>query len=196
MIHTRTFLLCTACLALTLPTAAMATDANGALSRQPDKLTISKLGDTELSCAALGKEALAMRSIILDKQGVEKNNEMAGRGIGAAGAVGSLLLGTVTAGVGLAAAGFFATEAVDDQADKADGIKEIAAQRRSLMVGIFNAKGCEGPIEYVMRGPVEKTRPAQPDIKYAAESRTAAPIVKTPLKSHGKFTQPEFQFNE
>lgn len=182
---------------------------------------VSRLGDTELHCAALAKEAYAMRDIIIANQGIESDSEVKSRGISAAGAVGSILLGTVTAGVGLAAAGFMATEAVDNEADKADHIKEMAAQRRSFMVGIYNAKGCQGPIEYVMRGPVPVTRTAnaqghiastatpikpkeQPRVKpqsvsyHTEEKRIAGPIATNPAMiapAAGK-PEPEFSFND
>lgn len=124
-------------------------------ARKPE-FKMSQLGDVNLSCGQLSREALRMRGIIHRKQGIKDDSEMKDHGISAAGAVGSLLLGTVTGGVGLAAAGFLASRAVSEEADKAENIRNIAAQRRGFMVGIYNAKGCNGPTEHVMIKPVSK----------------------------------------
>lgn len=174
------------------PAAAAASDTK--MLKQGTELRVSRLGDTELSCEALEKEALAMRDIISTNQSIEDDSEMKSQGIGAAGAVGSLLLGTMTAGIGLAAAGFLATEAVEDEGDEADSIKEIAAQRRSLMVGIYHAKGCEGPIDHVMqKAPRKKPAPVE-SVSAREEPRTAAPIVSTITPASGP--APVFQYNE
>ncbi len=177
------------------PFPALAVDPG--MARNMKDLKVSRLGDTELSCAALEKEAVAMRSIIRAKQGIEDDSNMKSNGISAAGAVGSLLLGTLTAGVGLAAAGFIANEAVEDEADRADSIKEVAAQRRSLMVGIYHAKGCAEPIDHVF-----DDKPARKERKEAIamtspteEPRTAAPVVATIAPAAGA-ASPEFRFNE
>lgn len=195
----RKVLLGTALLAIAAPLPAFATDPG--MAREIKDLKISRLGDTELSCDALVREALAMRSIIHTKQNIEDDSELKTRGIGAAGAVGSLLLGTLTAGVGLAAAGLLATEAVDEEADRADSIKEIAKQRRSLMVGIYHAKGCEGNIDYVMDNAAPpRLKPAKATTAmYVSndhgEPRTAAPAVATIAPASGK-AAPSFRFNE
>lgn len=116
---------------------------------------MSQLGDVDLSCGQLSREALRMRDIIQRKQDIKDDSEIKDRGISAAGAVGSLLLGSVTGGVGLAAAGFLASQAVEKEADKADSIQNIADRRRGFMIGIYKAKGCFGPTEHVMLAPVE-----------------------------------------
>ena len=109
MIHAPRLLLWTAAVIVggTLPVLA-AENGTPRVTHHTQEFKVSRLGDTDLHCAALAKEANAMRDIIITKQGIEDDSEMKTRGIGAAGAVGSLLLGTVTAGVGLAAAGFLA----------------------------------------------------------------------------------------
>lgn len=116
---------------------------------------MSQLGDVNLSCGQLSREALRMRDIIQRKQNIKDNSDLKDHGISAAGAVGSLLLGSVTGGVGLAAAGFLASQAVEKEADQADSIQNIADRRRGFMIGIYNAKGCYGPTEHVMIAPVE-----------------------------------------
>lgn len=198
MFH-RKVLLGTALLAIAAPLPAAATDPG--MAREIKDLKISRLGDTELTCDALVREALAMRTIIHAKQDIEDDSELKTHGISAAGAVGSLLIGTLTAGVGLAAAGLLATEAVDEESDRADSIKEIAAQRRSLMVGIYHAKGCEGNIDHVMdnRAPKRlkpsKTTAALYVSNDHGEPRTAAPAVATIAPASGS-AAPRFNFNE
>jgi hypothetical protein len=181
------------------PAAAAASDAK--LLKEGGELRVSKLGDTELSCAALEEEALRMRGIIHSNQRIEDDSELKSRGIGVGGAVGSLILGTMTAGIGLAAAGFLATEAVEDEGEEADGIKEIAAQRRSLMVGIYHAKGCEatdGSIEHVMQQPV--TAPKKPAkvqmVSSTEEPRTAAPVVSVVAPAAGTPAPKPFTYND
>lgn len=189
----RQTLISAAILLAAFPLPAHAADPG--IAREMKDLKVSRLGDTELSCAALEKEALAMRGIIHTNQTIEDDSELKTRGIGAAGAVGSLLLGTLTAGVGLAAAGFLATEAVEEEGNRADSLKEIAAQRRSLMVGIYHAKGCEGSIDHVMEPRAVKKRAPVTAMATPEEPRTAAPIAAAaiaPAAGHS----PEFRFNE
>lgn len=124
-------------------------------------LRFSQFGDTELSCGALSREALRMRDIIVRKDNDRKNAEMREHGITAAAGIGSFLIGTATGGIGFAAAGFIAAEANEDDAEKAEAVQDLAEQRRSLMIGIFNAKGCAGPINHVVEPilPYEKREP-------------------------------------
>ena len=91
-----------------------------------------------------------MRRVIEGSEKIRDDTRMKSHGVTAAGALGSLLLGTVTGGVGLAAAGFVANEAITQEDEDARSVASIAAQRRGFMVGIYNAKGCNGPIEHVM----------------------------------------------
>ena len=72
----------------------------------PIDFTISKIGDTELSCGALSTEAQNMRDIIYIMEDEKTSSKLKSHGVTAAGAVGSLLIGTATGGVGLALGGF------------------------------------------------------------------------------------------
>jgi len=92
-----------------------------------------------------------MSSIIYATQDIKDTSEMKSHGISAAGAVGSFLIGTVTGGIGLAVGGFLMNYSVEERSDEADKIQDIAAQRRTLMMGIHNAKGCYGPIDFAMQ---------------------------------------------
>lgn len=108
---------------------------------------VSKPGDFEKSCGPLSQEAQNMSKIITAMDEVKDKSEMQSHGITAAGAVGSFLIGTVTGGIGLAVGGMLLDYNVDEHADNAEDIQDIAQQRRSLMMGIYNAKGCFGPLE-------------------------------------------------
>lgn len=116
-------------------------------------LQISRQGDIELSCGSLSHEAAAMRDIIYSMEEVKDNSTMQGHGVAAAGAVGSFLIGTVTGGIGLAVGGLFLDYNIDERQEKADELQDIAEQRRTLMMGIHNAKGCHGPLEHAMQNP-------------------------------------------
>ena len=122
-----------------------------AAEREVRELEISRPGDLEMGCGALSREAALMRDIITVTQDIKDDRHMNDRGITAMGAVGSLLVGTATGGIGLAAAGLLATEVNDSGSEQAESVQDIAAQRRAFMIGIYNAKGCEGPIEHTMR---------------------------------------------
>jgi len=145
--------------ALIIPTAtsAQAVETDG----DAFDIQVSQLGDTEKSCGALSYEALFMRHIIHVTQDMKNTAEMKDHGITAAGAVGSFLVGTVTGGIGFAAAGFLATQVNDEQAEKAETLQDKAGERRSLMVGIHKAKGCYGPIEHVFQEPEPDDAPSQ-----------------------------------
>jgi hypothetical protein len=121
--------------------------------QQPKALLISREGDIDMSCGPLSHEALRMRDIIYKTQEVKDRAKMQNHGIAAAGAIGSFLIGSVTGGVGLAVGGFLLDQNFDKIEEDADNIQDIAAQRRTLMMGIYNAKGCEGPLEHAMQNP-------------------------------------------
>ncbi len=144
----RTALVCA--LTVGLSTSALAGDIPGMKSHETDNFKVARLGDTNMDCNALSREAARMQTIIAHKQAIQDDAEMKTRGIQAAGAVGSVVLGAATAGIGLGVAGFLASEAISEEADAADTIQDSAAERRSFMVGIYNAKGCAGPIEHAM----------------------------------------------
>lgn len=113
-------------------------------------LTVSRLGDVELDCNSLSQEAALMRDIVATTQELKDDAEVNGHGIGVAGAIGGLVVGTATGGLGLAAAGLIAGHLNSEKGDEADTVQDIAAQRRILMMGIYNAKRCIGPIEHAM----------------------------------------------
>jgi len=120
------------------------------------ELKISRLGDVEMGCGALSQEAALMRDIIITTQDIKEDSELKGHGITAAGAVGSFLVGSVTGGIGLAAAGFLLDRQVEEESENADSVQDIAEQRRSLMTGIYNAKGCFGPVDHALQDGIER----------------------------------------
>ncbi len=122
-----------------------------ALAIEATELSVSRVGDTNMICGQLSQEAILMRDIVMTTQDIKENTELKERGITAVGTLGSFLIGTITGGVGIAAAGFLLKQSAGETSDEADGIQDIAMQRRSLMVGIYNAKGCNGPIEHVFQ---------------------------------------------
>lgn len=121
-----------------------------------ENLVISKAGDVEMSCGALSKEAVTMRNIIHEMEEVKNGSEIQSHGVTAAGAVGSFLIGSVTGGIGLAVGGFLLDRNISANKDDADEIQDIAKQRRTLMMGIYNAKSCFGPLEHAMQNPEER----------------------------------------
>lgn len=131
------------------------------------ELKISRLGDVNMSCGQLSQEAALMRDIISTTEDIKDKNDLRGNGITAAGAIGSFLVGSVTGGVGLAAAGFLLKNETNEKKEEADDVQDIAEQRRSLMIGIYNAKGCQGPVEHAMRN-VTQPEPGHTDLSYAA----------------------------
>lgn len=137
----KSLFICFLCI-IALPLAAQA-------SAQSPRFTVSRLGDVEKSCHALSEEGSRMNAIINGYQDVRDDSKMQSQGISAAGAAGSFLVGTLTGGIGLAAAGFAIKENVQQKADRAENIQDIAEQRRALMVGIFDAKGCYGPFAMI-----------------------------------------------
>lgn len=96
-----------------------------------------------------------MAKIIFATQDVKNNSELRSHGVTAAGAIGSFLIGSATGGIGLAVGGFLMNHTIDERKDRADTLQDTAAQRRTLMMGIHNAKGCFGPIEHAMQNPSE-----------------------------------------
>ncbi len=147
------------------------------------ELQVSRLGDVEMNCGSLSQEALLMREIITTTQDIKDNSKIKSHGISAAAGVGGFLVGTVTGGIGLAAAGFLLDQTTKSTASNADGVQDIAEQRRSLMVGIYNAKGCTGPIEHVMQDGMErddKTEIQIASIEPAAGEGSEPPLPRKP----------------
>ncbi|MCB1651862.1 MAG: hypothetical protein KDI46_07420 [Alphaproteobacteria bacterium] len=125
----------------------------GAVQDRPEIFQVSYLGDTEKSCGALSAEAARMRDIIYTTADLKNKSKLQTNGVTAAGAVGSLVVGSVTGGIGLALGGFLLEHNISETSERADEVQDIAEQRRSLMMGIYNAKGCVGPIEHAMQNP-------------------------------------------
>lgn len=126
---------CVALLCLTTPTLAAAAE-------DPFALQVARTGDLELTCEELVQEATLMRDIIQTTEDVKSDADFNGHAVTALGALGSFLVGTVTGGIGLAAAGFLVSQEVEEGADKAESVQDIASQRRALMMGIHTAKNC------------------------------------------------------
>lgn len=164
--HFRSALLC-AILSLSLTSPAFALKPPPIPERKPfavqtnpkittDTLVISKTGDVEMPCGALSKEAILMRDIIHQMEEVKNGSDIQSHGVTAAGAVGSFLIGSVTGGIGLAVGGFLLDQNISSNKDDADEIQDIAKQRRTLMMGIYNAKSCFGPLEHAMQNPEKR----------------------------------------
>lgn len=124
-------------------------NAQGEKLRRPDfqalELQIVQHGDMQLSCAGLIAEGRDMTKIMTLSEKQMDTSQMQEKGIGVAGAIGSFLVGSVTGGIGLAAAGFLAKGIPQENAEEADKFRDIAAQRRSVMMGIYKAKQCPQP---------------------------------------------------
>lgn len=122
-----------------------------AYALEAQELQVSRVGDLEMGCGALSQEALLMREIVQTTEDIKDANKLQNHGITAAGALGSFLISSVTGGAGIAAAGFLLKQVNNGDMSEADSVQDIAKQRRSLMMGIYNAKGCFGPMEHVMQ---------------------------------------------
>lgn len=118
-------------------------------------LEVSRAGDIELSCGQLSQEATLMRDIVFTTQDMQNDTKMKSRGAAVAGTAASFLIGTVTGGIGLAAAGFLIDENLETGMNESDKIQDIAEQRRSFVMGIYNAKNCYGPMDHAMQNPEE-----------------------------------------
>lgn len=117
------------------------------------ELEVSRASDLNLQCSDLSREAATMRDIIFTNEEIKNDSDNTSMGISAAGAVGSMLIGTATGGVGLAAMGFMLDKQTEVRSDKADDIQDLAEQRRTFVMGIYNAKGCYGPMDHAMSNP-------------------------------------------
>lgn len=151
---------------------------------EAQKLQISRLGDTELSCGELSEEASLMQEIVNTTQSIKDQKDFEKTGVTAAGAIGSFLVGSVTGGIGIAAAGYLLKDNLDDHAESANGIQDIAKQRRMLMIGIYHAKGCSGPIETIA---IDKT--PTPDLVTRLTDIA-------PASGGRRYTRPANHFNE
>lgn len=110
-------------------------------------LEISKPTDLALDCPALSNEITAMRALVTQASYTEEDATLRRRGVGAAGTVASYLVGTLTGTIGIMAAGQLIKAATDDDSETAEQMKDAAKQRRSFIIGLYNAHGCQGPVQ-------------------------------------------------
>ena len=110
------------------------------------RLQVSMAGDTLLDCTGISNEIVYMESIMTSSDEIQRSAENKGTGISIAKAIGGFLVGSVPGALGVMAVGHVAGEAAEGEAEDAEQLENIAALRRSLMVGMYNAKGCKGPI--------------------------------------------------
>lgn len=108
---------------------------------------VSQLGDLEKSCHELSLEVSAMEDLIAQATQAQDASQITSTGVTVAKTVGSYLVGTLAGGLGVLAAGYIVSEATDDRFENAAAVQDLAAQRRSFMAGIYNARGCKGPLE-------------------------------------------------
>lgn len=145
-------------LLVSLLTACLPSDLLAATATQMPTDIVQE-GDLEMSCNQLSAEALAMQKIVNNTQEIQNDAKIEGRGISVAGTAAGFLVGTLTGGIGIAAAGMLAKNASDSEGDKAENLQDIAYQRRSFMLGIFKAKKCMGPIEQTLLAPAKLPDP-------------------------------------
>lgn len=139
------FLALSAALVVPFPAGAAGAGEINGVEEEPvhaREFTVSRVGDLEKSCEGLLQESALMNDIIATTQDIKDTAENQSHGVTAAGAVGSLLIGTMTGGIGLAVGGLLLDHNIDAKAENADQVQDIAEQRRSLMTGIYVAKGC------------------------------------------------------
>ena len=115
---------------------------------KPDqpKLEIWMAGDDQLDCTGIRKEIGAMENMIISSDEAQQSAENTGTGISIVKAIGGFLIGSVPGAIGVMAAGHVASNAAEGQAEDAEAREDVAEQRRSMMIGMYNAKGCKGPI--------------------------------------------------
>jgi hypothetical protein len=76
----------------------------------------------------------------------KKTAQTTSAGITVAKAVGGFVIGNVPGAIGMAAAGHLANEAAERKENAATEMEFIVAQHRSMMIGVYNARGCMAPI--------------------------------------------------
>ena len=142
---------------------------------QEDPFALKVLRDTDmtLSCTALVDEAELMHAIMQTTENMEAESRFNKNAISAAGALGSFLIGSVTGGLGLGVAGYLAGQEMEYDIDRADEVNDIAAQRRTLMIGLHKAQSCTNPIEHAM-APIEEDLPLDINAERLATLKPAA----------------------
>ena len=127
-------------LAFALPGRANATDFSPGFQ-------VSQIGDLEKTCSEISQEVSDMELLINHTQKTLDDSEMTNHGVTVAKTVGSYLVGSLAGGIGIIAAGYIVSEAADDRFENAAAVQDVAEQRRSFMAGIYNTRGCMGPLE-------------------------------------------------
>ncbi len=127
---------------------AMAAGTTPVPAKKPaaPRLEIYMPGDDRLDCSGIGKEIARMEDMIIRSDAAQQSAENTGTGISIAKAIGGFLIGSIPGAIGVMAAGHVASEAAEGQAEDAEAVEDVAEQRRSMMIGMYNAKTCKGPI--------------------------------------------------
>lgn len=110
-------------------------------------IQISRADDLLMSCHEISQEISLMETIIQQSQLTQGKAELTSTGVGVAKTVASYFIGSLGGALGILAAGYLVNEATDDRADNAKTLENLAKQRRSFMVGIYNARTCVGPLD-------------------------------------------------
>lgn len=129
---------------IALTVSVQATSAAGTTSAPA--MDIVMPGDDALDCAGIRKQIGLMEDMIVSSNETQKSAQNTGTGISIAKAIGGFLIGSIPGAIGVMAAGHVAGEAAENKAETAEEHEDIAGQRRSMMIGMYNAKGCKGPI--------------------------------------------------
>lgn len=126
---------------LAVSSHAMAADAANAM------LAINQVGDIDLTCEEISQEVNDMQDLIQEALNDQDNGNMTKRGMGVVETVGTYAVGSLGGAIGIMAAGLVVSHAANDRVEDAENIIDAAAQRRSFMAGIYNVKGCTGPLD-------------------------------------------------
>jgi len=118
-----------------------------------ENIQISQKGDLDMSCHGISKEMSVMEEIAARTQEIRDDSKITNTGISVGKAVGSYLVGSLVGGIGIIAAGYFVNEAASDYTEDAVSLQTTAIQRHSFMAGIYNAKGCAGPVRMALIEP-------------------------------------------
>ena len=126
---------------MALSSNAMAADAANAT------LAINQVGDIDLTCEQISQEVNDMQDLIQDALNDQDNGNMTKRGMGVVETVGTYAVGSLGGALGIMAAGLVVSHAANGRVEDAENVIDAAAQRRSFMAGIYNVKGCTGPLD-------------------------------------------------
>lgn len=107
---------------------------------------VARIGDLDMDCYQISREISAMELLVAQAVEEQESTKMTSTSVAVAKTVGSYLVGTLAGGLGILAAGYIVSEATDDREENAIALQNGAEQRRSFMAGIYNARGCNGPL--------------------------------------------------